>query len=345
MMKMFIRSCSFVVLLGCLFVFALTQQHSNNSNNSINSSKMTAKNGLVRRGLLSSDPQTRTLKELYLVEPMKVVEYRVREWMALLPTKYEHAEKDPAMRSSHTRFFPFEPLASCRTEEAIGGEARADSSKLVCGVSNLQTPGCIIYSFGSDNNWDFETDLLRKTACQIHTFDCTGPRERFTNKPSDNRVHFHHVCVGFTHAPPEKCTHDHALCGETKTLYQMQTMLGHDTVDVLKMDVEGWEIPIIRSWADTPGTKFPRQILLELHWRTQFLQVPVPNEDRSYRDNLVEVLTPRETVDFCRLLLEMGYVTAQKDDNAKCAHCSELTLINVKDYADPSTWMTTNTVM
>jgi hypothetical protein len=296
---------------------------------------------VLRRRLLSNDPQTRTLKEAYLIEPMKVVEYRVREWMTLLPTKYEHAKKDPAMRTGHTRFFPFEPLASCRTQEAIGGPAKADTSKLVCGVSNLQTPGCIIYSFGSDNNWDFEVDLLKKTACEIHTFDCTGPPQRFTLKPNDSRVHFHHVCVGFAPSPAQECTHDHALCGETKTLQQMQSMLGHDTVDVLKMDVEGWEVPIIRSWADTPETKFPRQILLELHWISQFLEVPVPNKERSYASNLLEVLTPTETVDFGRLLLKMGYVTAERDDNEMCGHCSELTLINVMDFADTSSWMTT----
>jgi hypothetical protein len=284
------------------------------------------------------DPQTRTFKDLaepmsavetYLSEPMAVVDNRISQWMSNLPSTYEQAD---TVGIKHARFFPFEPIATCRQEEAVGGAAKSDKSKLMCGLENLQTPGCVIYSIGGDNNWDFERDLLLKTKCEIHTFDCTGPKERFDRQPTDARSHFHHICIGHVAAPAHECSHDHALCGESMTLDQMQTMLGHTAVDVLKIDVEGWEVPILRSWAANTSTKLPRQLLMELHWRSQFLEVPMP-DSRAPKENLLEVLTPRETVDLCRMLIGMGYVTAERDDNISCDHCSELTLINVKEFS------------
>ena len=33
--------------------------------------------------------------------------------------------------------------------------------------------GCVVYSFGSNGDTSFEEDVLRKTACEVHTFDPT----------------------------------------------------------------------------------------------------------------------------------------------------------------------------
>ena len=33
--------------------------------------------------------------------------------------------------------------------------------------------GCIVISVGSNNNWDFEKDVVKKYGCTIHTLDCT----------------------------------------------------------------------------------------------------------------------------------------------------------------------------
>jgi len=52
---------------------------------------------------------------------------------------------------------------------------------------------CVVYSIGSNNQWDFEEAIFRSTKCMIETFDCTlvskreafaihiGSKERHTN--------------------------------------------------------------------------------------------------------------------------------------------------------------------
>jgi len=39
--------------------------------------------------------------------------------------------------------------------------------------------------------------MLEKSNCEVHTFDCSGPVQRFV-KPENDRLHFHHICLGAT---------------------------------------------------------------------------------------------------------------------------------------------------
>lgn len=316
-----------LLTLGCFLMAVYTQFSPWNTTTS-----------LLRRRLAPVNflPQNSFSHEVYLADPMSVVDKRVHEWMNQLPSKYEQAANDPTVRAFHNRFFPFKPLATCRQQEPVGGPNKSDAGKQMCGLDNLQSPGCIIYSTG-ENNWEFEKDVLEKTACEVHSFDCTGPKERFSDIPINPRLHFHHICIRSAPAPAQECIDNRALCGVSSTLDRIQTLLGHTSVDVLKMDIEGWEVPMIRSWASMDHTKLPRQVLVELHWRTHFLKVNVP-DNRAPQDFLLEVLTPWETVDFCLDLLKMGYVTAERSDNQYCDHCSELTLINVKEFSSVP-WM------
>ena len=88
-------------------------------------------------------------------------------------------------------------------KQCIGGKCRDDDSKIVCGINLLKkgkeeeqeqhlqrqqhnNNNCVIYAIGGDNQWDFELDLLDKTPCEIHTFDCTGDIKRFQIPPLKN---------------------------------------------------------------------------------------------------------------------------------------------------------------
>jgi len=161
----------------------------------------------------------------------------------------------PRMRSfSHKRYYPFQEMASCN-QACIGGECGDDDSKIVCGVEKLQE-GCVVYAIGGDNEWSFELDVLKRTPCEVHTFDCTGQESRF-QPPHDPRLHFHHICLGRTPiAAPEDCE-DKGVCGAVMTLEQIQTMLEHDRIDLLKMDIEGFEWPVLDSWRITASQMKP----------------------------------------------------------------------------------------
>jgi hypothetical protein len=146
-----------------------------------------------------------------LLNNTDVVMNRVNQWHQ---QKSMHELKSfNVSLTGHEKFFSFEVMASCSDTQCIGGRCFDDTSKLVCGLEKLEK-GCIIYSIGGNNLWSFELDLLNKTQCEIHTFDCTGAAERF-RKPADARLHFHHVCLGVVHeGQPSICNRDEK-CGET----------------------------------------------------------------------------------------------------------------------------------
>lgn len=222
-------------------------------------------------------------------------------------------------------FNPIQVMSKCQDSQrvCIGGECREDKSKITCGVPALK-PGCVVYSIGGDNNWDFELDLLEKTDCLVHTFDCTGPKERYL-PPESSRLFFHHICLGTEYEQGLKnCTGTYNVkCGETWTLQDIQKRLGHGHVDLLKMDIEGFEWGIIESLPELPsedsfGFNLPMQVNVELHTVTlddkgKYLYWTAEQVSRLYKH-----------------LLQAGYVVIERDDNIRCPHCTELTLMLVR---------------
>lgn len=274
-----------------------------------------------------------------LQESASQIASHMDEWLQDIGQQAFRSDPDSVSRHDHARFSPFSVMATCHDKTCVGGPCGKDTSKTVCGLTQLQErthtntkeSSCIVYSIGGNNHWEFELDLLQQTSCHVHTFDCTGQIGRFeVPSNSEGRLHFHHVCLGTVHEDAAtKCAH-RAKCGETWTLLEMQQRLGHDRIDILKMDIEGFEWTLLESWptlSDTASMKMvvPMQILMEVHYRTQFasLRPPLINRNDDFRYF-------RDIVNLEAHLLRMGYVVVERDDNAYCSHCTELTLVRVK---------------
>lgn len=248
---------------------------------------------------------------------------------------------DPSsMEHTHKRFDAFEVMGACADVDCLGGRCGRDAAKIVCGVKHLKntTKPCVVYSIGSNNLWTFELDVLAKTSCEVHTFDCTGPRSRFEvpevnyfNHSLGGRLHFHHVCLGTKNLPaPEEAPTPEAgnvIYGEMWTLAKMQSTLSHTQVDLLKMDIEGYEWPLLSSWPDltdisSPSTVLPMQVLMEVHYQTQMKDLSTTDiHDFKYSTDMIRLQSH---------LLKMGYVIAVRDNNRKCMHCTELTAMRVR---------------
>jgi hypothetical protein len=70
----------------------------------------------------------------------------------------------------------WEPSFTCLHERRIGGNG--DGPKWVCDPHRIDPDNCLVYSFGSNNEFSFEEAILRDISakCEIHTFDPTiGP--------------------------------------------------------------------------------------------------------------------------------------------------------------------------
>jgi Methyltransferase domain len=228
----------------------------------------------------------------------------------------------------HQRFAPFSPLFQCKDVSSIGGRPEDDTSKLVCGVNQLQE-GCIVYSIGSNNQWEFEMDIVKQTPCSVYTFDCTGPRSRF-QVPKHDRIVFHHICLGTQPEDGQSDCSSSGKCGPTMTLQEIQQKLNHrNAADLLKMDIEGYEIPLFQSLK--AASKYPQQILVELHYMTQFEDIV---DDYHKKNGLAigsdwEVAFEEDLIHLSVHLMDLGYFTAIRNDNIYCNHCTELSLVQL----------------
>lgn len=244
------------------------------------------------------------------------------------------AEQDTKyINHDHSRFFPFQQVSTpCNELSCIGGPCSDDHSKFACGMrysdklgNNDDNDSCIIYSIGGNNEWQFELDLLKRTKCHVHTFDCTGKKSRF-KVPTDDRLTFHHICLGANDM--KGIGNDHpdcnykTLCGDTWSFTRIQKELQHTKIDLLKLDIEGWEWTIFDIEYTKRDMNLPMQLLMEVHYdyKGHGTRGVIHNNTMS---------SAMDVVRFQKNLLRMGYVVVHQDDNPSCRHCTELTLLRV----------------
>lgn len=151
-------------------------------------------------------------------------------------------------------------------------------------ITRLLSSGkSIVYSFGVGFDLSFSEDVVKKLNCNVFAFDptpksCSYVREAELSK--DERFHFYEYGLSAQsgierfHLPEN----DEYVSGsiieydgvkkdfievEMKSLSDISNLLGHEYVDVLKMDIEGSEFAVIDSLkALTCG-----QVCIEVHDR------------------------------------------------------------------------------
>ena len=88
---------------------------------------------------------------------------------------------------------------------------------------------CVVYSFGSGHDYSFDDAMRSRFGCEVHAFDPTTPREPRCR--SSSGVSFHPVGLGTR--------------GQERirrfTLGAIARLLQHSRIDVLKIDIEGFE--------------------------------------------------------------------------------------------------------
>ena len=138
-----------------------------------------------------------------------------------------------------------------------------------------------------------------RIAIQLYTFDCTlSP----SSPPPPPYVHLYNWCLGKEDIPE-------------KSFYSFPTILkklGHTHVDLLKMDIEGWEWDVMFALLDDSNKEvaLPAQISWEIH---------VPDAMNPFLPTL-------RMID---LLNRRGYRLFSKELNPRCLWCTELSHLRV----------------
>lgn len=177
---------------------------------------------------------------------------------------------------------------------------KGDEEKRVCWQKMFMNPECTVFSLGSNNQWTFEEDVLKKTKCKVYTFDCTVKNP---NPPPG--VHFYSICVG-------KISYIDTETGYIfKTIDDILRLVLVAQPTYLKIDIEGCEfetlIPYLR------GLALPPQIAIEIHY-----QAPTFDLDET------------ALLAFGNFMFyEAGYVIAHRRDNWMGYFASEFLFVKI----------------
>lgn len=152
---------------------------------------------------------------------------------------------------------------------------------VVCG-SQIEKGGRI-YSLGVGEDVSFDISVLERYPVEIHAFDPTPKAVAFVKAQNlSERFHFHalgvsdHDGTARFHLPKNPANVSHSVLPRgvseddfievpMQRLTTIMKSLGHEHIDVLKMDIEGAEYGVIKDMLDQ-GVK-PPQVLIEYHHR------------------------------------------------------------------------------
>lgn len=151
-------------------------------------------------------------------------------------------------------------------------------------LPNIADKNTLVYSFGIGTDISFDLDLIRLFGCRIHAFDPTPKSIDWLETqvlPENFSPHPFAVHTANGHAvfsPPSNPTHvSHRLSHQEpstvqdsitfpiKNLKTIMRDLGHDQVNIIKMDIEGSEYEVIDDMLDS-GI-YPEHLFVEFHHR------------------------------------------------------------------------------
>ena len=140
----------------------------------------------------------------------------------------------------------------------------------------------IVYSFGVGEDLSFDLELLSLVACEIYAFDPTPIAIDWVLKQSlpsalkfipvgvagiDGQVEFHVPPIvgwhSYSLAPERNALQTGTIYCQVKRVSTLMSELGHHYIDLLKLDVEGFEYDVLHAMiADKIR---PRFLLVEFH--------------------------------------------------------------------------------
>ena len=173
---------------------------------------------------------------------------------------------------------PTKPLTHCNTL-LIGDSSYG--AWTIC--PDRIVPGGVIYSFGVGEDIDWDLAMIEKFGVTIHAFDPTPRSANFVKQQKlPNQFIFHEYGIadydGVAHFyPPENPDWvSHSLLKrdvppievQVKRLKTIMECMGHEQIDLIKMDIEGAEYPVLSDMLDSEiilgGAE---QVLVEFHHR------------------------------------------------------------------------------
>jgi len=158
-------------------------------------------------------------------------------------------------------------------------------------------PSSIVYSFGVGEEISFDLELIRRFGVCVHAFDPTPRSIEWLAKQSLLGNFIFHPCgvadfdghakflppvnpAHVSHTLVERQTPWPAIEVPVRRLSSIMKELGHERIDLLKMDIEGAEYAVVK---DLLASRIPvQQLLVEFHHR--WPEIGVEKTRQAIRD-------------------------------------------------------------
>lgn len=230
-------------------------------------------------------------------------------------------EKDPAAfvdkYKGEDRIFLFDAVIDAKNMIRVG--RFSDGGKWISDPQSLG-PRAVVYSFGVGNNISFDVEMAGLFGCEVHAFDPGPSVERSFagchpgQAVGTGRFWYHPVGLGPTSTDPEKAG-DLVIEGRAcpvKRLSELAAELGHTRVDILKIDIEGGEMPTLLEIlsSGTLANLSVKQLLVECHFWG--------NEEWT---SFVRIVG---------LLRQQGYLIFRKEINPLNSSCAEFAFLGTR---------------
>ncbi|KAJ7868905.1 methyltransferase domain-containing protein [Mycena leptocephala] len=165
--------------------------------------------------------------------------------------------------ASYTLWDLYGPAFSCPFPVYRVG-TMGDGGKWVCGLERAtHHRNCVIYSMGVERQSSFEQEVLRQSPdCQVYGFDYSvsqwGP-ELLADTEVNGRAHFFPYKIG--------AVDNHDVTPKEYSLQGIMKELGHDFIDIWKIDIEGSEFSALAAVIESfKGQPLPfGQMQIEIH--------------------------------------------------------------------------------
>jgi len=128
----------------------------------------------------------------------------------------------------------------------------------------------LLLNLGTNSDRTFENEILENTQhCEVWAYDYSARSYGYVPKGYSSRTHFQPFGLAGSDA------HEPSDNPKTYTLQSLMRLNGHKHIDILKIDVEGWEFEILSSIAKAYlASDLPLpfgQLQIEIHaWNKKF---------------------------------------------------------------------------
>ncbi|XP_052791011.1 probable methyltransferase-like protein 24 [Mya arenaria] len=167
--------------------------------------------------------------------------------------------------------------AFCKNVIRVG--SLMDGGKEICIDEQFKPkPPCLVYSFGINNQFDFDRDINRMLGCDVFCFDPSMKKKSFRVA---ERIWFFNWGLGGDNFVNKNGW-------EIKTLNVIRKALNHTdrSIDILKIDIEGDEWYSIPQMISSGALDDVKQISMETHYIQLGGQLwgshPIPEADELY---------------------------------------------------------------